>query len=145
MNANNTESALVATAHGQSLTAAAGLGSEPVSVESYRSPEHYILEQDRIFRRSWLMLGREEELPAPGDFVRKTIEVCGASLILARNKEGKIRAFHNGLSDEEAALLKLVLSLANCAMAVELHSSPRAPHSPFPHGIRVLRGGHPFG
>jgi hypothetical protein len=49
------------------------------------------------------------------------------------------------LSEEDASLMKLLLSLASCAMAVELHKVPRAPYSPFPHGIRVLRGGYPFG
>ena len=49
------------------------------------------------------------------------------------------------LSEEASHLMRLILSLANCAMAVELHKRPRAPHSPFPHGVTVVRGGYPYG
>jgi hypothetical protein len=51
----------------------------------------------------------------------------------------------SSLSSEADRLLRLLLSLSSCSMAVELHHQPRAPHSPFPHGVRVLRGGHPHG
>jgi hypothetical protein len=51
----------------------------------------------------------------------------------------------NGLDEDEGRLLRLLLSLASCAIAVELHGQPRAPLSPFPHGIRVLQGSAPFG
>lgn len=44
----------------------------------------------------------------------------------------------------EARLFRLVLSLAHAAMAVELHGQPRAPHSPFPHGIELVKGPSPF-
>lgn len=49
------------------------------------------------------------------------------------------------LDAEEGRLLRLLLSLASCAIAVELHGQPRAPFSPYPHGIRVLQGSAPFG
>jgi hypothetical protein len=45
----------------------------------------------------------------------------------------------------ESTLMRLLLSLASCAMAVELHDSPRAPYSPFPHGVSVLQGAQPYG
>jgi len=44
----------------------------------------------------------------------------------------------------EARLYRLVLSLAQAAMAVELHGQPRAPNSPYPHGIRIEIGPRPF-
>jgi hypothetical protein len=49
------------------------------------------------------------------------------------------------LRPDESTLLRLLLSLASCAMAVEVHQAPRAKFSPFPHGVRVLRGADPFG
>jgi hypothetical protein len=49
------------------------------------------------------------------------------------------------LSAAESALMRLLLSLASCAMAVELHDSPRAPYSPFPHGVSVIQGAQPYG
>ena len=76
-------------------TEMAGLSTSPVSMEPYRSPEFYALEQERVFRRSWLLLAREEEIANPGDYVRKEVEVCKASVILTRDKESRVRAFHN--------------------------------------------------
>jgi phenylpropionate dioxygenase-like ring-hydroxylating dioxygenase large terminal subunit len=78
-----------------SRTESAGLSTAPVPMEPYRSPQHYAAEQERIFRRSWLMICRVEEVAAPGDFVRKEVEVCGASLLITHAKDGAIRAFHN--------------------------------------------------
>lgn len=51
----------------------------------------------------------------------------------------------DALPEPEARLFCLMLSLANCAMAVELHGAPRAPYSPFPHGVRILQGAAPLG
>ena len=76
-------------------TAAAGLLPEPVSLESYRSEDFYRLERDRVFGRSWLNLGRHEEIPNDGDYLVHDIEVLGASVIISRGKGGRIRAFHN--------------------------------------------------
>ncbi|MBB4631616.1 aromatic ring-hydroxylating oxygenase subunit alpha [Sphingosinicella soli] len=79
----------------ESYTRKAGLLPEPVSLESYRSQAFYELERDRVFGRSWLTLAREEELPEPGDYLVRDIEVLGASVIVARGRDGTIRSFHN--------------------------------------------------
>ncbi|WP_156680458.1 aromatic ring-hydroxylating oxygenase subunit alpha [Sphingomonas profundi] len=78
-----------------SLTEANGLSTGPVPMEPYRSPAFYALEQERVFRRSWLMMGRVEELPKPGSYIVKEVEVCNASVLVTRAKDGAIRAFHN--------------------------------------------------
>lgn len=77
------------------FTERANLSTGPVPMEPYRSEEFYSLERERVFRRSWLILAREEELPHTGDFIRKEIEVCGVSVILTRLKSGDIKAFYN--------------------------------------------------
>ncbi|WP_437517631.1 aromatic ring-hydroxylating oxygenase subunit alpha [Sorangium sp. So ce1099] len=71
------------------------LGTEPVSTEPYLSPEFFALERERIFRRSWLCIGRVDEVPASGDFFVKDIAACDASLLVTRDRDGVIRAFHN--------------------------------------------------
>ncbi len=71
------------------------LGTGPVSTEPYTSPEFFELEKERIFRREWLNLARDEELPNPGDFVVREIEPCNASIILVRGEDRVVRAFHN--------------------------------------------------
>jgi hypothetical protein len=50
----------------------------------------------------------------------------------------------NAMPAPEARLMRLVLSLAHAAMAVELHGQPRALHSPWPHGIKLVEGPRPF-
>ncbi len=72
-----------------------GLGTGPVATDPYISPKFFALERDRIFRRSWLNLGRVEELPAPGDYVVREIAICNASILLMRGQDGVIRGFHN--------------------------------------------------
>jgi glycine betaine catabolism A len=50
-------------------------------------------EQERIFWREWVCVGREEELPAPGDY--RVVDVAGQSILLVRNRQGALRAFYN--------------------------------------------------
>ena len=42
------------------------LDTEPVSYEDSISPEFYELERDAIFRRTWLNVGRVEQIPRTG-------------------------------------------------------------------------------
>jgi hypothetical protein len=42
-------------------------------------------------------------------------------------------------------LMQLLLALAHVSMATELHGQPRAPHTPYPHGVRLVRGTALFG
>ena len=49
------------------------------------------------------------------------------------------------LSPERTCLAALVLSLAQAAVAVEIHGAPRAPGTPYPNSLRVLRGAPPLG
>jgi len=65
------------------------LGTGPVPTETCTSPELFELERDRIFRRSWLNMGREEDLPEPGSYVVRDLAianppVCAGSLQLSR-------------------------------------------------------------
>jgi len=71
------------------------LNVDPVPLEPYGSQEFFERERERVFRRAWLMVGRIEELPEPGCFVRKDIELLSTSVLLTHSKGGAIRAFHN--------------------------------------------------
>jgi choline monooxygenase len=55
----------------------------------YTSREWYDLEVERMWLRNWLLIGRLEEVPNPGDFHRVTI--VGQPLIMVRGKDGKVR------------------------------------------------------
>ena len=59
----------------------------------YTSAEVFAREQERIFGRRWICIGRAADVPAPGDFV--VARVSGESLIVVRGKDGRARAFYN--------------------------------------------------
>lgn len=59
----------------------------------YTWQEMYDRETERIFRRRWLCVGLAAELPEPGSFLVVPIE--GESLLIVRDRDGEIRAFHN--------------------------------------------------
>ncbi len=71
------------------------LGTGPVSTDVYWKPEFYERELRAIFRQGWLCIGREEQIPEPGDFFTKEIPTFRLSVIAARGKDGVVRAFHN--------------------------------------------------
>ena len=59
----------------------------------YTSEEFYQREVDRIFRRSWNFVGREDQIPHPGDYF--TLEMFGESFIFIRDRSDRIHAFAN--------------------------------------------------
>ena len=77
------------------ITRKAGLDTGPVSAAPYYSQEYFELEREQLFKRAWLCVGRVEQLPEKGSFVRKTIEIWNAPIVLVRDKNDKIQAFYN--------------------------------------------------
>ncbi|MET0150486.1 MAG: aromatic ring-hydroxylating dioxygenase subunit alpha, partial [Acidimicrobiales bacterium] len=72
-----------------------GLDTGPVSYADSTSPEHYELEQEAIFRKTWLNVGRVEQLPKNGSYFTKELDAANTSVVLVRDMEGEVRAFHN--------------------------------------------------
>ncbi len=72
------------------------LGTGPVPVETAVDPAVFERERETIFRRMWVnMILREQDLPNPGDYFVRDIEVLDASVIVVRGSDGTLRAFHN--------------------------------------------------
>jgi phenylpropionate dioxygenase-like ring-hydroxylating dioxygenase large terminal subunit len=71
------------------------LGTGPVSYEDSISPDHYELERDAIFGRTWLNVGRVEQLAKNGGYFTREIHAARTSLIVVRGSDGEVRAFHN--------------------------------------------------
>src|SRR5262249_38870975 len=71
------------------------IGTGLVSFEDSISPEFYELEREAIFKRAWLNIGRVEELPKAGSYFTKEIPPAKTSVIVSRDIDGVIRAFHN--------------------------------------------------
>ena len=77
------------------ITLRAGLPTGPVSADPYRSPEYFEREREQLFKRAWLTIGRVEQLPEPGSFVTKTIEIWNAPIVVTRDRNNHIQAFYN--------------------------------------------------
>ena len=56
----------------------------------YTDPAIYKLEEERIFRKQWMFVGREDEVAQPGDYI--TIDIAGTPLIIVRDQQGTVRA-----------------------------------------------------
>ena len=61
--------------------------------ESYTDPEFLALEREHVFDASWTFVGVQEAIPSPGDLM--PLELIGRPIVLVRQREGGIRAFHN--------------------------------------------------
>lgn len=59
----------------------------------YHDPAIWQIEQERIFSKLWLCVGRADAVPRAGDYFLTTI--AGESLIIVRGPDGAIRAFYN--------------------------------------------------
>jgi phenylpropionate dioxygenase-like ring-hydroxylating dioxygenase large terminal subunit len=71
------------------------LGTAPVSYEDSISPEIHELEREAIFKRTWLNVGRVEQLPRNGSYFTRELAVAKTSVVVVRGMDGKVRAFHN--------------------------------------------------
>jgi len=59
----------------------------------YTDPQNFRRELETFFCQMWICAGREEQIPAPGDFFLR--EVAGESIIVTRDASRSIRAFYN--------------------------------------------------
>ena len=71
------------------------LGTGPVPTEPCYSPEYFRLEQEKVFAKVWLHVGRVEEVAEPNDYFMREIAVCRTSVIVWRDADGQLHAFHN--------------------------------------------------
>ncbi|MEZ5500043.1 MAG: aromatic ring-hydroxylating dioxygenase subunit alpha [Steroidobacteraceae bacterium] len=59
----------------------------------YRRSEIFELERRQIFSREWYCVCRASELAGPGS--HRVVDVAGSSVLVLRNAQGDLRAFHN--------------------------------------------------
>jgi Rieske 2Fe-2S family protein len=59
----------------------------------YLSPDAFAEEKEGIFCRQWMCVGREEEVPDPGDYL--LLDSVGESVVLVRTREGRLVAHYN--------------------------------------------------
>jgi phenylpropionate dioxygenase-like ring-hydroxylating dioxygenase large terminal subunit len=73
------------------------LGTAPVDYTDSIDPAVYAAEQEAIFKRTWLNVGRVERLPRVGSYFTKELPSAGPgmSVVIVKGKDGTIRAFYN--------------------------------------------------
>jgi len=65
---------------------------ESLPARWFYDPEHYALEQKKIFARNWIHVGRVNDLAA---MTVKRISVAGENLILVKDHQGNFNCFYN--------------------------------------------------
>ncbi|WP_290871467.1 aromatic ring-hydroxylating dioxygenase subunit alpha [Aquabacterium sp.] len=59
----------------------------------YLSDTVFQADVERVFGQHWIFAAVEPQLPEPGDYI--TVEVGRKSIIIARDDDGEVQAFHN--------------------------------------------------
>ena len=79
--------------------------------ECYTSKDYLSHEKDKIFCDKWTVIGVGSSVPKPGD--ARPYNLLGIPLIILRDKDMKIRVFHNVCSHRGFKLLNKPCSLKN--------------------------------
>jgi phenylpropionate dioxygenase-like ring-hydroxylating dioxygenase large terminal subunit len=69
------------------------LRPDGVPKERYTSAEFARLEAERLWPKVWQMACRSEEIPEPGDYT--VYDILDQSVLLMRQEDGTVKAFHN--------------------------------------------------
>lgn len=67
--------------------------AETLPANLYIDPSVLALERRRIFYRTWQLAGRLDQVAEPGSYF--TLDLLGEPIIILRDLEGELRAFHN--------------------------------------------------
>ena len=79
----------------------------------YSHPELARLERERILMPSWQIVCHLNSIPKPGDF--ETFDLGPESVLVVRDRDNKVRAFHNVCRHRGARLLD---GTGNCSSAI---------------------------
>lgn len=76
------------------------LGTAPVNYDDSVNPEHFKLEQEAIFKKTWLKVGRVEQLPKKGSYFTREMPSAGpgTSVIVVKDVQDGVdvvRSFYN--------------------------------------------------
>jgi len=67
----------------------------PVPTEPYVSADFFEKEREKIFRRTWINVARETDVPEPNDYLVREVQIARTSVLIVRGKDNVVRAFHN--------------------------------------------------
>jgi choline monooxygenase len=67
--------------------------AETLPASCYTDASWLVHETQRLFHRTWQLVGRLDQLPQAGDYF--TAEVAGEPVLVVRDQQGRLRGFHN--------------------------------------------------
>ena len=67
--------------------------AETVPARVYTDPRIHEIEREKVFGRTWQLVGREDQVSSAGGFF--TAEVAGEPLLIVRGADGRLRALTN--------------------------------------------------
>ncbi|MGI9319579.1 MAG: aromatic ring-hydroxylating oxygenase subunit alpha, partial [bacterium] len=70
---------------------------------AYTSEAFYRFEQQTVFRKSWVFAAFAHQLPDPGDML--PVDIAGQPVVIVRDEDNIIRAFHNVCRHRGAKLI----------------------------------------
>ncbi|WP_158412116.1 aromatic ring-hydroxylating oxygenase subunit alpha [Ilumatobacter nonamiensis] len=68
-------------------------GPSTMSADVYRDPVRFELERELVLGAHWIVAGRSEQIVGTGDWL--TFEGHGETVVVTRQKDGSLAAFHN--------------------------------------------------
>ena len=78
-------------------------GPSKMARDVYTDPVRFELERERVLNRSWLLAGRSEQARERGDWI--TYEGHGETVVITRQADGSLAAFHNVCQHRGPALV----------------------------------------
>jgi phenylpropionate dioxygenase-like ring-hydroxylating dioxygenase large terminal subunit len=75
-----------------------------ISTERHTSQEFHDLEQAHLWPKTWVMAGRVEDIPNPGDYY--TFDDLGVPLLIVRGTDGRINCFYNTCQHRGAPVVR---------------------------------------
>jgi phenylpropionate dioxygenase-like ring-hydroxylating dioxygenase large terminal subunit len=75
-----------------------------IPIGRYISDEFWQLEQDHLWPNVWVMAGRANEIPNPGDY--QTFDSLGRPIVVVRGRDNEIRAFYNTCQHRGAPVVR---------------------------------------
>jgi phenylpropionate dioxygenase-like ring-hydroxylating dioxygenase large terminal subunit len=76
----------------------------PVPTGRYLDLAFYALEQDHLWKKTWLQVGRDEDFDGPGSF--RTFDRTGSPLLIVRGNDGVLRGFFNTCQHRGAPVVR---------------------------------------
>ena len=98
------------------------LGQDLVPKERYTSAEFMAQEWEHIWTKVWLLGCREDQIPEPGDYV--CTDIGRESVLLVRQRDGGVKAFHNVCMHRGNRLREPAFSATSANPPATLKASP---------------------